>query len=249
MQYIINRIYKIFARHGFRGGFRECMGKAHRYLLWFIPSQHRTQASAQDRDLEFDRKWGVGTSGTFVPGRSEVVGSNWVQCSKYHGCDSVVLDQILRELLIQHEHFTFVDFGSGKGRAILLASRFPFSRIIGVEYSEQLNEIARHNVTIFPNNEKRCKVIDIVCADAARFPIPKGPLIIFLYNPFGMSLMKEVARNVSTSFQQDPRRIIVIYEYAVFSDIWKKSCFIHEIKALKGFSIYDTQGFKESAST
>ena len=248
MQSIIRRIHKLFALHGFMGGFKLCAAKACRYLLWFTPSQRRARALAQDRDSEFDRKWGVDTSGTVVPRESKVVGSNWIYCNKYQSCNSAALEQVISELPIQPEQFTFVDFGSGKGRALLAASRFPFRRIIGVEYSEQLNEIARRNVSRFPNTGRRCKEIEIVCADAARFPMPQGPLIIFLYNPFGGPLMTEVVRNVSTSFQEDPRRIIVLYANAVLADVWKNSGFMHEIRASKWFAIYDTQACKESAS-
>jgi SAM-dependent methyltransferase len=183
----------------------------------------------------------VDTSGAVVPVESEVVGPNWAYGVKYQGCNSAALWQVLSELPIQHEHFTFVDFGSGKGRAILVASRFPFSRIIGVDYSEQLNEIARRNVSRFPNNAKRCNEINIVCADATRFPLPKGPLIIFLFNPFGKPLMTEVVRNTSTSFQQDPRQIIVIYFNAVFGDVWRNSGFMQEISESKWVAIYDTR--------
>src|SRR3712207_1940229 len=40
----------------------------------------------------------------------------------------------------------FVDLGSGKGRVVLAAARFPFKRVIGVEIAESLNEVARANV-------------------------------------------------------------------------------------------------------
>ena len=238
---MIRKIQRLFALHGFVGAFQLCATKAYRYLLQFTPSQRSARALAEERDLEFDRKWGVDTSGAFVPRGSEVVGSHWIYGLKYHGCDSAGLEQLLNELPIQHEHFTFVDFGSGKGRALLTALRFPFKRIIGVEYSEQLNEVARSNVSRFPNNEKRCTEVDIVCADAAKFPIPQTPLIIFLFNPFGRSVMSEVVRNVLTSFQEDPRRIIVLYFNATFADLWKNAGFLHEIKASKWLGVYDTQ--------
>lgn len=40
----------------------------------------------------------------------------------------------------------FLDLGSGKGRMVLSAARFPFRRIIGVELSNDLTAIARRNV-------------------------------------------------------------------------------------------------------
>ena len=42
--------------------------------------------------------------------------------------------------------FTFVDLGSGKGRTLLMASDYPFRRIIGVELLPSLHQIAQENL-------------------------------------------------------------------------------------------------------
>ena len=59
-------------------------------------------------------------------------------------------NEIVRQLGIEYQHFTFVDFGSGLGRAVLLASEFPFKKVIGVELSPQLTRIAFANVKSCP---------------------------------------------------------------------------------------------------
>jgi len=241
----LSKIVRPLAFHGILGTIELCGAKAIQHVLWFTPSRRRNRAVAQEPD-EFDRKWGMDTSGTLVPDESGVIGSNWIYGSKYRGCNSTALGEVLRQLPIQYEHFTFVDLGSGKGRAILVASRFPFRRIMGVEYSEQLNEIARFNVSRFPKAERRCKEIDIVCADAAKFPIPEHPLVIFLYNPFARRVMTQVVKNVLTSFRQDPRRIIVLYLNAEFADVWRNASFMEEIAVSRWITIYDTQPRKAS---
>jgi SAM-dependent methyltransferase len=217
--------------------------------MWFTPSHRRNRAVAREEDSEFDREWGVDTSGTLEPGRSEVVGPNWLYGGDYQGICASTLYEALSDLSIQCEQFTFLDFGSGKGRAILTASRFPFRNVIGVEYSEHLNETARRNVSRFPKAEKKCKLIDVICADAATFPIPHGPLVIFLYNPFGRQVMGNVVNNVLTSFQRNPRRIIVLYFNAVFADVWKNAGFLQEIRASEWNAIYDTQVHNASGSS
>ena len=42
----------------------------------------------------------------------------------------------------------FVDFGCGKGRVLLIASQYKFNKIIGIEFSPELVDIARSNVSI-----------------------------------------------------------------------------------------------------
>jgi SAM-dependent methyltransferase len=242
MNAIVNKIKRALAVYGFMGVIILFFKTTVRYIFSSLPSHKKNIEAAQRNDLEFDRKWGVDTCGIVTPSSSEVVGSNWLVGIKYQGCNSVALDDILNSLPIQHRDFSFVDFGSGKGRAILVASRYPFKKILGVEYSEKLNKIARHNVSIFPDSEKRCFEIEIVCADAAAFKIPNEPVLIFLFNPFGRQVMATLESNIFASFRQNKRRIIVVYFNPIFRDVWKRVGFLAEVRRSQGCMIYDTQG-------
>ena len=176
-----------------------------------------------------------------IPAASDVVGSSWAQGSRYQGCNANEVERVLNALAIDFRDFTFVDVGSGKGRIVLAASRFPFKKVIGIEYSKQLSEIAERNVAIFPATEKQCTDVELACADATEFPLPQGPLVLFLYNPFGKGIMEQFASNVATSFQQEQRRIIVIYFHALFADVWKSFPFMTEIQGTKEISVYDSK--------
>jgi len=194
------------------------------------------------RDVEFDRSWGVHTCGRVTPNKSDVVGANWVHGAEYQGSNPVALEEVLRELPIPYDQFTFVDLGSGKGRALLVAARFPFRRILGVEYSAPLNDIAQRNLSCFPPAALRCPEIAVVCADAASVPIPDGPLVLFLFNPFERPVMTAVVDNVVTSFQQQPRRILVLYSNPVCADVWRNARGFQEIpSSRKWLAMYDTQ--------
>ena len=98
----------------------------------------------------------------------------------------------------------------GRGAALLLASEFPFKRIMGVEFSDELSAIARENVASFPTEAQRCGDIEIVCEDAAEFELPVDPLVLYFYNPFHEPIMREVMRRVVESLDDDPRPAFVI---------------------------------------
>lgn len=51
---------------------------------------------------------------------------------------------------------TFFDYGSGKGKLLLLASHFPFKKIIGMEYPPILNRDALLNIELYRNPHQRC---------------------------------------------------------------------------------------------
>jgi hypothetical protein len=75
-----------------------------------------------------------------------------------------VFRRMIRSLGIPFEEFHFMDFGSGKGRTLLLASKFPFRSVIGVEFGPQLHKIAESNIQSF-RGRQRCRDIQSVCMD------------------------------------------------------------------------------------
>lgn len=90
----------------------------------------------------------------------------------------------IKTLDVDLTNYAFVDIGSGKGKLLLLASNFPFSDIVGVEYAPSLHAIALKNV----RRLKSAKHSAITCvnADAMTWELPTSPTVYFLYNPFDL---------------------------------------------------------------
>lgn len=105
----------------------------------------------------------------------------------------------------------FVDFGCGKGRVLLLASHFPFRRVVGVEFSSELCAVARANVEAYSRRRRVRAPIEVVPADAARFPIQDDFTFFYFFNPFDELIMRSVFANIAGSWRRLPRRMIVIY--------------------------------------
>ncbi|MGW0808381.1 class I SAM-dependent methyltransferase [Nonomuraea sp. NPDC002799] len=108
------------------------------------------------------------------------------------------------------ERDVFMDFGSGMGRVIVEASRYPFARVIGVELSEELTEIARENVANM-RVRRRCGDIELVVSDALDYDIPDDVTVVFFNNPFRGKTFGEVADRLIASVDRAPRRIRMIY--------------------------------------
>src|SRR6516164_8514420 len=84
---------------------------------WFDRSRHLITAHT------------ASLSGLTLAGRIEE-GCNYVPTLPYR------IKRILREIPIQdHSQFTFIDFGSGKGRVLFVAAEYPYRRIQGVEFA------------------------------------------------------------------------------------------------------------------
>ena len=78
----------------------------------------------------------------------------------------------------------FIDYGSGMGRLLYeAAARYPFKRVIGLELSDELNDIARANLD--RNSFRlRCPNVEIVTADALTYDPPTDVTVAWFNNPF-----------------------------------------------------------------
>jgi hypothetical protein len=100
---------------------------------------------------------------------------------------------------------TFIDFGAGAGRCVCLASRHAFQAVIGVELSEMLCTMARHNIEARKINNAR-----IECGDATAFAIPPEATTFAFFNPFRGQIMRAVLGNIMWSVENRPRRVTVL---------------------------------------
>ena len=64
----------------------------------------------------------------------------------YRGIWPRIFEAAMQAAPLEYSRFTFVDYGSGKGKAMFLAAEYPFKRIVGVEFAPALHEIACKNL-------------------------------------------------------------------------------------------------------
>lgn len=92
------------------------------------------------------------------------------------------------------DEFTFIDFGAGMGRAVLLAAEYCFKAVIGVELHPALARIARGNMKLWRATGRAVAPMRMLCRDAAEYALPAGPCVAFLFNPFGAPVMRRLLR-------------------------------------------------------
>jgi len=116
---------------------------------------------------------------------------------------------MLRKLPVDHAESVFLDFGAGKGRAVVIAATFPFKRVVGVELSERLAETARANVARM--RRRRALDVEIHQADATRFRVPDDVNVIHFFNPFIGLDLRSVVGEIRASYERSPRAIHIIF--------------------------------------
>lgn len=192
--------------HRFRTSRRERGTLGAVIQLLRVPAARKRTRAKQRSDAQFDRQYGVETATSVRAHELDTTSPNRRHAIRYEPSDANDFRRLLSRLRVDHADFTFVDYGSGKGRVLMLAAEYPFRRIIGVEFARSLDRIARTNVATAGADPR----IELVHADAVEFDPPPGPLVLYFYNPFRAPVLAQVLALVRESLARAPRPVYVV---------------------------------------
>src|SRR5208283_3014387 len=110
--------------------------------------------------------------------------------------------------------------GSGKGRTLLMASDYPFQRIVGVELLEELNAIAQNDITRYQSEKQKCFNVESHAGDARDFGFHPEPTVMYLFNPVPGHVLSAVLANLRNSLIESLRAAFVIYHNLVHERVF-----------------------------
>jgi len=197
------RFTRYFRKHGLAATLRRFTQNA-------APAAAPAKEAGQAKPDPFDVLHGTDTGGRISGKDIAGVSLSALYSTAYVGTPPSAFTQALAVLPIRYEDFSFVDVGCGKGRALLIAAEFAFPRLVGVELSDELCTIARSNISIALDPERASR-ISVVNQDATKIIYPDGPLLLFLYNPFGSPILRRVLKNLERQVQESPRPVYLLY--------------------------------------
>ena len=211
MRDLVRKFTRAVQRHGIIGTLELTADRIATLAARMRPSVRAEIREREQRAAAFDEQYGVDTVGCIHQTKLNINNPNQVHAVSYGGSDPRLFRDVIGALPIDYRNFVFIDFGSGKGRAILLATELPFKRIVGVEFSEELHRIAQDNIRRFHRNISECKDVESVCIDAVDYPLPNECLVCYFCNPFDATIMAQVLSNIRKSFLRNPRDIFIVY--------------------------------------
>ena len=167
------------------------------------------------KDL-FDQKYGVSTGAQINAVEASISSeSSRADVRSYFPIPEVVMRHILKNVTkgLALNEFSFIDFGSGKGRVLIIAVQYPFRKVIGVEVSPVLCDIAASNVQCYlsSHHDVQCRDIGVHCESALDFDLPDTNLLIYMYRPFYAELLKKVLDKLSQFQAATGRQVLVVF--------------------------------------
>lgn len=208
--------------------------------VWgFIRDSSPARKRLRFGDADYDWDYRVNTTSGAVGWRERLLGEFY---SAYQPTEPAVFHEMMEDLqrrtCVDFSRFAFIDLGSGKGRTLMMASEYPFRKIIGVELLPALNAIAQQNLRQYHSESQKCLNLESTCADATRFELPVEPLVIFLFNPFAEVPLRAAINNISRSLQEKERPVFVLYHNPEHEDALRSCEWLEKICGTHQYSIF-----------
>ncbi len=145
----------------------------------------------------------------------------------YSATPDIDLKNVLTQLDIKTTD-SILDYGAGKGAALVTMSKHKFNHVDGLELSKPLCEIARknfkklgkENIRLFNTNAKEFKRLDIYT-------------YFYFFNPFPGNVLEVVLQNIADSYHRRLRKITVLYYLPAFKNVIEKQGFFKKARKFK----------------
>jgi SAM-dependent methyltransferase len=204
-------------------------------MSYFLHDSTPARQRQRYGDIDYDWEHRVDTTSATVGFRDRLIGTFH---SLYQATEESSFREMMHALPIDFREFTFIDLGSGKGRTLLMASHYPFQRIIGVELLPALNHVAQENIRAYHSDSQRCFAITSMCANARDFAFPNAPMVLYLFNPFPVSTLEDVIANLEKSVCEAPRSVYVIYHNPLLEVVLANCPVLTKVSAMRDCVIY-----------
>ena len=228
------------ARDGFFSTLQQFMSTLWEFARDSTPSRRRQRYG----DVDYDWDFRVDTTSATVGWRDRLLGHFH---SPYQPTEPTLFGEMIESLMqvtpkINLPEFTFIDIGSGKGRALLMASQYPFRRILGIELLPELHRVAKENIAKYKSDSQQCFAIDCVLGDGGEFAFPADPTVLYLFNPLPESGLLRMIMNLEQSLRENPRQVFVLYHNPLLERVVTRNGVITRIAGAREYSIFSQNG-------
>ena len=172
-------------------------------------------------EIYFEKKLGINTLHIENLETLETLSNDYDNNHHYQGASYYVLGLLFDELKKHTTNTSFIDYGCGKGRVLIMAAIKGFKKIVGIDLAKELCVISSENIDKVKSQFSKTQ-FTIEQADATLYTNIDQIQTFFFFNPFGRSVMDKVVEQIDKSIIRNPREVFIIYINPLYVD-----CFIH----------------------
>jgi SAM-dependent methyltransferase len=187
-------------------------------------------------EIRGDRHYRIRTTGEDELKGLEKSGIDISHATLYMPSSYNVLEKLMKEITKYPSNKTFLDIGCGKGRAMVVAAEYGFTRIKGIDFSKEFCDYAGE-VTKAYHSRNPSAEFTVIHAEASSYAIDPDITTIFLFNPFDEIITARLVENIQTSQSRNPRTIRVLYVNPIHKSSFLEKGFveIYHFKSLHYF--------------
>jgi SAM-dependent methyltransferase len=141
----------------------------------------------------------------------------------YMGSQPSIVRKALDQLGDVHGK-SFIDIGCGKGRPMLVATEYPFKEVLGYDLAPRLVNIANRNAKLVARRFPQRTPMRAYVENALEMALPRGDVVIFLFNPFGASIMTAFLRKLEEGLADSTlKHLNIVYCNPVCAHVFDQS--------------------------
>lgn len=199
------------------------------WLRSIVDNPVDNQALLRESVDDFDRQFNTSTSKVIYhyEMEEEITADRYRHATRYVPSPVKSVNKLMNYLQyeINMEDFVFIDVGSGLARNVLLASHYPFKKIIGIEISAQLHGTAQANVRNYRSPKVRCTHVDLQCVNALDFSFPDSNMVLYLYEPFSDEIAGRFFHSLENFLAGKQLAVYLVFLPIVYPVIGKSKVF------------------------
>ncbi len=169
-------------------------------------------------DYMFDKRYGLDTWSWIKVNDLDIEVGDKQHASHYQPTHALPLKMLFKKLNFQDEK-NIIDIGCGKGKVMIVASKFGFKEVRGVEISPMLCKISCENLNRYQKKTNQKFTWKVTETNALTYQFNDDEDVFFLFNPFNDFILETVIKNIQFSLKRRNRKIWIIYNNPVHKKI------------------------------
>jgi len=175
-------------------------------------------------EIRGEKKYNIDTSRLQDVNRISVKGGNLKHAEMYQGASYYLLEKVFDYMRTNKINSSMIDFGCGKGRAMVVAAAYGYKKVVGIDFASALCRVAWENINAVKENYPECE-FHVMYEDVVNYEIDDNVNTFFFFNPFNEIIMKQVLKNMLTSLSRRHRDLYVIYINPQHKEVFLKGGF------------------------